>query len=128
GIDAVLPRLAHHVARDDDLLDLAGALVETEQPDIAIEALDAVVGDIAGAAVDLHRPVGDTAGHLAGEQFTARRFGGDVLTGVAAGGSVEYHTARGVGLGAAVGEHRLDELELDDWLAELVALHRVTQA
>ena len=44
-----LIRRAQHVARDDQLLDLAGSLVEPEQPDVAVEALDAEIGDVAGA-------------------------------------------------------------------------------
>ena len=51
----------------------------------------------------------------------------DVLAVVAAARGVEHHRARGVDLGAAVGEHRLDELELGDRLAELLALDRVAQ-
>ena len=36
------------------------AFVEAEQPDVAVEALDAIVGDVA-ARVDLHGAVGDPA-------------------------------------------------------------------
>ena len=49
----------------------------------------------------------------------------DVLAGVALARGVQHHAARGIDLGLAVGEHRLDELELGDRLAELLALERV---
>src|SRR4051812_2067991 len=48
-----------HFPGDDHLLDLTGALVDAEDAHVAVEALDAVVGDVAGAAEDLHRLVGD---------------------------------------------------------------------
>src|SRR5262245_61874510 len=64
-----------HVARDHELLDLAGAFVDAEQPHVAIEPLDAVVGHVTGAAVDLHRAIGDTPAHLGGEILAARRLG-----------------------------------------------------
>ena len=62
---------AQKIPRDHHLLDLARALVDAEDAHVAVEALDAVVGDIAGAAEDLHRPVGDAADHLGGEVFGA---------------------------------------------------------
>ena len=40
---------------------------------------------------------------------------------------VQHHAARGVGLGLAVGQHGLDELELGDGLAELLALDGVAR-
>jgi hypothetical protein len=49
-------RLSDHVARDDELLDLGRALVDAEQADVAVEALHAVLRDVAGPAVDLHGP------------------------------------------------------------------------
>src|SRR5215475_9942435 len=56
-----LRRLPHHGAGDDDLLDLPRPLIHPEQADIPVETLDGVVGDIAGAAMDLDRAIGDTA-------------------------------------------------------------------
>src|SRR5258708_2683375 len=110
---------AQHVAGNDQLLDLARAFVEPEQPDVAVEALDAEIGDVARAAMDLHRAVGDPAHHLAGEILAAGGLGRDALAGILPPCRVEHHRARGIGLGAAVGEHRLDQLELADGLAEL---------
>ena len=37
----------HHFARDDQALDFAGAFVQAENADIAVEALDTVIGDVA---------------------------------------------------------------------------------
>ena len=48
---------AGRIAADDQLLDLRGALVEGGHPGVAQVALDRVVVDVAGAAVDLDREV-----------------------------------------------------------------------
>src|SRR5262249_45385162 len=99
-----------------------------EQADVAIESLDAVVGDIAGAAMDLHRAVGDAADHLAGIELAAGGERRDLLAVVGAGSGIEDHAARGIGLGTAVGEHGLNKLEFADRLAELTALPGIAQA
>ncbi len=75
--------------------------------------------------MDLHRAVGDAADHFAREVFGAGGFHGDVFAGVAFLRGVEDHAAGGVHFGLRVREHRLDQLELGDLLAELFALHRV---
>src|SRR5581483_105137 len=116
------------VAGDHDLLDLAGAFVEAEDAPVAVEALDAVVGDVARAAENLHRLVGHAADHLAREVFGAGRFHGDVLARVALLRRVEHHAARRIGFGLAVRQHALDELEFRDLLAELLALAGVIHA
>src|SRR3954467_11525022 len=72
---AVLDRLAG----DDKRVDLAGALVDAEQADVAIEPLDPVIGDIAGAAEALVGTVGDAADRLAGEIFGGGSFERDRL-------------------------------------------------
>src|SRR3954447_19779412 len=102
---ALLPTSAASPARnhrpaDQDLLDLRGALVEPEEARVAIEMLDRVVRHVAGAAEDLHGPVGDAADHLAGEVFAASGLDTDVGAAVALPGGVEHHRARGIGLGA----------------------------
>src|SRR5574337_1793662 len=58
-----------HVAGDHQLLDLGGAFKEAEQAHVAVEALDAVFGQVAGAAEDLHGPVGHATAHLRGEHL-----------------------------------------------------------
>ena len=52
-------RVADHVARDDSLLDLSRALVNTKQANIAIETFDLIFGHIAGASMNLHGAIGD---------------------------------------------------------------------
>src|SRR5687768_186404 len=65
---AMLPRLSsralQHVARDDELLDLARAFVEAEKPHVAVEPLDDGLLHVARAAVDLHAAVGDAPDHF----------------------------------------------------------------
>ena len=75
--------------------------------------------------MDLHRAIGDAAAHFGREELGARRLGGDVAVLVAQPRRVEHHRARGIDFGLAVGKHRLHQLELGDWLAELPALERV---
>src|SRR5687767_8675461 len=64
-------------ARDDELLDLARALENAEQPHVAVKPFDCVILHVTGAAVDLHRTVGHAAAHLGGKIFAARRFDRD---------------------------------------------------
>src|ERR1022692_4294564 len=52
---------------DHELLDLAGALVDPEQPDVAVQPFHRDAADISGPAVDLDRAVGDPAHGFAGE-------------------------------------------------------------
>src|SRR5258706_3481889 len=116
---------SNHRPSDQYLLDLRRALVKPEQPGVTVEMLDRVIRHVAGAAEDLYRAIGDAADHLAGEMLAARRLDADIGAAVALLRRVEHHAARSIGLGAAVGEHRLDELELADRFAELLALARV---
>jgi hypothetical protein len=125
---ALNPGLAQHLARDDQLLDLRGALVDAEQAHVAVEALDRVVRDVAGAAVDLHRAVGDPADHLGGEVLAHRRLLRDARPLIAPARGRERQRLGGRALGLAVGEHRLDQLELGDRLAELAAPLGIGQA
>ena len=122
------PRFAQQRLGDDGLLHLGGAFVDAQQAHVAVEPLDLVLGHVAGAAVDLHRPVRDAAERLAGEVFGGGDVGGDPLAGVEARRHVLDHHPGGVGVGAAVGQHALDQLELADGLAELLALDRVADA
>src|SRR5260370_4697597 len=65
--------LPEHLPGDHELLDLAGAFVDPEQPYVAVQPLDRDAADIPRAAVDLDRAVGDTADGFAGEVFRGRR-------------------------------------------------------
>src|SRR5260370_21315269 len=86
---------AQHVAGNDQPLYLARALVQPEHPAVAGEALAAEIGDVARAAMDLHRAVGDPAHHLAGEILAAGGFGRDALPGILAPRRREHPRALG---------------------------------
>src|SRR3954467_8170103 len=81
--------LLRDLARDDQPLNIAGALVDLAHPHIAIDPLDREIGEIAIAAVDLDRVGGDALSHLGGEQLGHRRFLQAGLAGVAARRRVE---------------------------------------
>src|SRR5215471_114019 len=95
-------RRADHVACDHQLLDLTSAFVDPEQSHVAIEALDGIVADVAGATMDLHRTIGDPAAHFRREELGACCLGRHVAPFVAAPRRVQYHRAGGVDLGLAV--------------------------
>src|SRR5688572_3818434 len=73
-VPAALP---DRLAGDDELVDLAGAVVDAEHADVTVEALDAGNRDMAGAAEYLDGAVGDSAERLAGEIFGRGRLEGD---------------------------------------------------
>src|SRR5690606_10185645 len=119
--------LADHVAGDDHLLDLGGALVQAEQAHVAVEPLDGVLADVTGAAMDLHAAVGYPAAHFGGEHLGAGGLGADVAAFVTLARGIQHHAAGGIDLGLAVGQHGLDQLEVRNPLAELLALDRIAQ-
>src|SRR6185369_14622868 len=120
-------QLAHHVARDDELLDLSGAFINAKQPDVAVEALDAVIADVPGATENLHRTIGDAAAHLGCEQFRAGRLSAHTQSVVSPARRVQHHAARRIDFRLAVGQHGLDELKFGDGLAELLPLGGIAQ-
>src|SRR3546814_7553929 len=77
---------------------------------------------IAGAAMDLDRPVGDPAHHLGAEHLRARGLERHALARVVAPRDVAQHALGRIEIGLAVGEHRLDELIMADRFAELLAI------
>src|SRR5208282_4448995 len=89
---------AQKIAGDDELLNLARAFIDAEDAHVAIEAFDAVIGDVARAAENLHGAVRDPPDHFGCEIFAAGRFHRHDLARVALSGGVEHHAARGVGL------------------------------
>ena len=76
--------LAQQRAADDHPLHLAGALVEPEEPGVAVEPLDRRRPQVAQAAVHLHGPVDGAADHLGAEQLRRRRPDRGVLAAVVA--------------------------------------------
>src|SRR5262249_33664973 len=110
------PRAAlDHLAGDDRALDLAGALPDPLDPELAVEPLGPVLAHVAAAAEDLHRAIGDPPGHLRAVQLGHRALGVsdlDVAAPVdAAGGLVGEGPGREQ-LGEAVREHAGDQAEL----------------
>ena len=112
---------------DLELEDLRRALINAVDARIAEEAFGIVFGEIPRAAVDLHHAVDHPAAHLASEDLERGGLDEDVLAPVGARGDVGHHALRGVDLDLAVGEHRLDQLEVGDRLAEGLALVGVAQ-
>src|SRR5437879_4505428 len=64
-----LRRRSEGVVRDDQLLDFVRALVQTEDPGIAVVPLDVEVPAESVSAMDLDRPVRHSLGHLRAEQL-----------------------------------------------------------
>ena len=65
----VLTGLLQHFAGDDQLLDLAGALVDAQGPDLAVQALHRAPRITPWPAVELHRAVHHALRRLGGEEL-----------------------------------------------------------
>src|SRR5262249_42972494 len=116
------------LARDDDALDLARALVDARHADVADQPLDAHVARVTVAAVDLHGRVADAAGALRGEELGDRRLAGERSLALLAPGGAEDEEPRRLELRVHVGEHELDRLVLGERDVELPPLASVTPA
>src|SRR6266540_3573266 len=115
-------------ARDDQALDLARALEQGVDLGVAVPFLDREVADVAVAAADLDRLLGDLDRHLAGLELGHRAFGPGELAAVAAlPQRLPDQRPGGLDLGRHVGQHEGDRLVLDQGPAELLALLRVLQ-
>ena len=97
------------------------ALVDFADLGVAVELLDGVVLDEAGAAVDLDGQAGDALGYLRGEVFAHGGLLEEVELRVLEPGGVVDEEAGGFDVGGHLGELELHGLELDDGLAELLA-------
>ena len=78
--------------------------------------------------MDLHSTVGNPADHLSAKVFAAGRFHGEARTAVEPGRGVKHHATRCVGFSTAIREHGLNKLEVDNRLAELLALARESES
>src|SRR4051794_12571700 len=116
-----------NLAGDDQALDVAGALVDLADADIAVDPLDREIGEIPVAAMDLDGVGSDPLVHFRGEQFGHRRLGQAGLAGIAPGRRVEHQPARRGDLGRHIGEAERHRLMRDDLLAEGLALLRVDE-
>src|ERR1700761_4370481 len=61
------------VRTDNQPLNLAGSLVQSQQADVAVDTFDRHLPHVSAATVDLHGEVGDFAGHLGAEHLRRRR-------------------------------------------------------
>src|SRR5580700_9016926 len=86
-----------HLAGDDHALDLAGALPDAFDAQLAVEAFGDVLAHVAAAAEDLDGAVGDAAGHLRAVQLGHRALGVRHLVCLAACGGGVRLAARGGG-------------------------------
>src|ERR1700721_1689902 len=57
------------VRTDDQPLNLAGSLVQSQQADVAVDTFDRHLAHVSAATVNLHGEVGDFAGHLGAEHL-----------------------------------------------------------
>ncbi len=117
------------MAGDDHLLDLAGPLVNPEEPGVTEEPLDGDPAHVAGAPVDLHGAVRHAPHHFAAEVLGGRRPHLAVGAVVEGAGGGQDQAAPGLELGHRVGDEALNELEGGDRVPGLLArpgvLHRL---
>src|SRR5699024_2899595 len=78
-IELGLVRALDQLPGDDDALELRGALVDPEQPGVAVEALDRGFAHIAHPALDLHALVRDASQRFGSEEL--RRGGAELAVG-----------------------------------------------
>src|SRR3984957_186239 len=99
------------VRTDDQPLNLAGPLVQSQQVDVAVDTFDRPLAHVSAATVDLHGEVPDFAGHLGAEHLRRRRGNTSVLFGEPQPGGVTDERATGHHPGLLVGEHGLNQLK-----------------
>src|SRR3954466_5252431 len=109
---------------DDELLDLAGPLVQSRNPRVAQVLPGGVLVDVAVAAVRLDAVVGRHHGSFGREQLRLARRERVVLRPSLQIGDPPRHEAGCVERDGGVRDELLDELVGSDLLAELLALRR----
>src|SRR6266542_5078489 len=112
---------------DDEIHDLARPFVDLGDLRVAVVALGREIREIAVAAEDLHAFARGAHRDVAREQLRLRGREDVVLAAVFQRGGAPHQQARRVDLRRHVGELPLDRLELDDLLAEGLALFRVCE-
>src|SRR3954452_24872989 len=120
--------LAQQSARDDQALDLAGALVELGDLRVAVVALGGELLGVAVAAEDLDRLAGLAAGDGRGEELRLSALDAVRVAGLFEAGGAPDQGAGGLDLGLHVGQLVLDRLEAGDRATERVALLGVTRS
>src|SRR5215831_16174064 len=116
------------IAGDHDLLDLGRALADLHELGVTVVALDRQLAHVAHAAVNLHGAVGAEGRGLRGIELGHRGFDGEGQAMILAPACVVHEMTGALEAHPHVGEHLLDELELGDRLAELLALLGVREA
>src|SRR3954462_15469541 len=84
-----LEAAADEIPRHDDALDLTGAFADAPDAQLAVPPLERQILGHPRPAMDLHRPVDDTAGRLRRDQFGHGGFGTELLAAVGLGGGGE---------------------------------------
>src|ERR687884_1007279 len=118
---------SEYLSRDDDALNLAGALADGAELRIAPVLFRRVIFDVAIAAVYLHGLLRYANGDFAGVELGHRGLFRRRLAGVLQGGGLIRQQARRFDLCRHVGELELNRLELGNRAPELVALAGVLQ-
>src|ERR1700722_7028800 len=83
------------VRTDDQPLNLAGSLVQSQQAHVTVDAFDRHLAHVSAATVDLHGEIGDLAGHFGAEHLGRRRGDAPVLVGEPQPGGVADERATG---------------------------------
>src|ERR1700677_680299 len=91
----VLGCVAQHLPGDDELLNLAGSLVDTEEARVAIEALDGDAPHVARATVYLYGAIGDAPDRLAREVLAGGGCHASVRAAVVGAGTLQHERTRG---------------------------------
>src|SRR6185312_15027415 len=108
-------------ARDDEALDLARALVDARDADVARVALDRILARVAVAAVHLDGGVAGAPRRLRRVQLRHRRLARERLAVLLEPRRAHRQQARRLELGGGVGEAELDRLKVGERPAELHA-------
>src|SRR5262245_27722320 len=119
---------AEDVARDDDALDLRGALVDLQELGVAHELLDRVLLGVAVAAEDLDGVGRGVHGGVGAVGLGVARDDALDVAGVDGAGGLVAEQAGRLVRDRHLGEHELDRLVLRDRHAEGLALEGVVAA
>ena len=119
----LLAHRLHPRERDERAHDVVGALEDREDADVAEDLLVGLVAHVAGAALELHRPVGGVPEELGSRDLADRRLERVVLDpAVDQPAGQIAHGLEPEQVGDHPGDLVLDELELGQRAAELAPL------
>src|SRR5690348_4764671 len=98
------------IARDDETLDLVGAIEDTEDAHLAIPALDGQLAGIAHAAVYLKHAVHDAVRHIRAIELRHRGLVAVILPAIGEPGCPQRDPLRRLDLDRRIGNHPLNRL------------------